>query len=101
MKKMFAIFDSKISSFIEAPMMMISNGQAIRGWETACNDPKSDFYKHPEDFTLFELGTYDESSGKFDSLPTPVSLGLASQYKKPPETSTPLEDMINAKKRGA
>jgi len=97
--KAYAVYDSKTQAF-DKPMFMLTNGQAIRGWETAANNPESDYYKHPDDFTLFELGSYDDSTGKFDSLPTPVSLGLASQYKKPPEP-TPLEEHIAKIKRSS
>jgi len=98
--KSYAIYDSKTKTF-DRPMFMLTNGQAIRGWETVCNDEKSDYYKYPDDFTLFEIGSYDDSKGNFTNLMTPVSLGLAAQYKKPPEKNTPLEEHIAQIKRSS
>ncbi len=48
----------------------------------SCNDAGHQFNKHPEDFTLFELGTYDDSSAKFDMGITPHGLGKALEYIK-------------------
>jgi hypothetical protein len=76
---MFAVFDSAIKAYAN-PVFLQSRGEAIRGFIEIVNDPKSKFFKFPEDFTLFELGTYDDSSGLVTSLTTPYSLGNALQF---------------------
>ena len=39
------------------------------------------FSKYAEDYTLFELGEFDEATGQFSLHNTPVSLGKASELK--------------------
>ena len=47
----------------------------------AAADEKHDFSKYAEDYTLFELGEFDEATGQFSLHNTPVSLGKASELK--------------------
>ena len=40
------------------------------------------FCKYAEDFTLFELGSWDDSNCIFDLLKTPYSLGVLIEFRK-------------------
>jgi len=60
---------------------MQSESQAIRGFIDACDDPKTNLHRHPEDYTLFKIATYDDLLGQYTNLHSPESLGLASRYK--------------------
>lgn len=77
----FAIYDSKVETY-QKPFFMLSKGQALRAWIDLINDQQSEVSKHPEDFTLFLLGSYDENTGKFENEATPQSLGVAIEYRK-------------------
>lgn len=77
-----SVYDSKVQAFAQ-PFFMRTRGEALRGWIDVCNDVSTQFYKYPEDFSLMELAEYDESTGRFDNLPAPSNLGLASTFKKP------------------
>jgi len=79
--KVFTVYDSKSDAYMQ-PFFMQTKGQAVRAFSDTVNDPKHQFYKHAEDFTLFELGSFDELSALFDLHLTPVSLGCAIEYKK-------------------
>lgn len=74
--KTYAVFDSKIGTYAR-PFQMQTSGEALRSWMDIVNDEKTQFYKHPEDFTLFELGSYNDDTGKFENHPTPVSIATA------------------------
>jgi len=74
--KVFAVYDSAVGAYLQ-PFFMQSKGQAIRAWQDTINDPKTQFNAHPSDFTLFELGEYDDSNGTFENLHTKLSLGTA------------------------
>lgn len=64
-QKVFALRDCKVSAFLQ-PFFSRSVPDAIRGFEDAVNDPKvSTLTKHPEDFLLYELADFDDSSGEF------------------------------------
>ncbi|WNK13759.1 MAG: nonstructural protein [Microvirus sp.] len=87
--KVFTVYDSKIGLY-NTPFHLLSTGEALRGWAEIVNDPESKICKYPEDFTLFELGEYDQETGRFHNLNTPLSLGLAVQAKYKPTTDAPL-----------
>ena len=84
--KAFAIYDSKAELYLQ-PFFMRSRGEALRAWTDSVNDEKAPFHRYPADYTLFEIGTYDESSGKMTAI-TNQSLGNAVEFKT--ETSHPM-----------
>jgi len=80
MLKIFSVFDSKVGAYM-SPFFMRSTGEAVRAFTQAVSDKDTQFCKHPEDYTLFELGEWDDQTSKFDLKSTPVSLGLAIEFK--------------------
>jgi len=72
-KKMFSVFDSKVGAYLP-PMIMRSAGEALRAFGNACNDIGTDFYKFAEDYTLFEIGEWDELTCTINVYPSPRSL---------------------------
>jgi len=79
--KVFAVWDQKVGEYLQ-PFFMRTYGEAIRAWCEVVNDKNSQFYKHGEDFTLFELGDYDGSTGQFGNHHTPISHGKALEFQK-------------------
>lgn len=79
--KVFGIYDSKVEAYL-TPFFMRSKGEALRALGIHANDPQHNFCKHAEDFTLFELGTWDESNGKFDVYPAPQSMCVLIELRK-------------------
>lgn len=77
--KIFTVYDSKAEAFL-SPFLFSSTGQALRAFADSVADSNHQFARHPEDFTLFELGTYDDNGAKFDLLDTPKSLGVAVEF---------------------
>lgn len=55
-KKTYCVYDSKVGVY-GTPFYFLTHGQALRGWVDIANDPNTEIGKHPEDFTLFELGS--------------------------------------------
>nr|QXN72777.1 MAG: nonstructural protein [Microvirus sp.] len=78
--KVFTVYDSKAEAYLK-PFYASTLGTATRDFANICNDPEHPFCKHPEDFCLFELGSYDDASGKFENLVAPISRGLAIEFK--------------------
>lgn len=72
----FAVYDSKAQAYSN-PHTFTTRGIAARNWEASVVDEKSPYNKYPEDFTFFELGSYDTESGMLLPLKTPVSMGTA------------------------
>jgi len=64
------------------PFLVPHAGAALRSWEEIVNDGQSVMSKYPADFTLFELGSFDSDTGKFDQHENPVNMGQAVNFKK-------------------
>lgn len=64
--KSFAIWDEKAKSFV-APFFLPEVGMAVRTFKDCINDKNHAFGKHPEDYTLFRVGTFDTDDGSFES----------------------------------
>jgi hypothetical protein len=71
--KMYAIFDVKAELF-HAPHFIKSDGVAIRSFSTACEDEKTDFWKYPEDFSLYCIGKFNTETGElFPAVPRQIA----------------------------
>ncbi len=60
--KIYSIYDSKAESYTP-PFFQHQEAMAVRTFSDCCNDPGHTFGKHPEDYTLFDLGQYDDTTG--------------------------------------
>ena len=80
MVKVFTVYDSKAEAYLP-PFYARSTGDAIRRFSDTANDVSHDFNKHAADFTLFEIGEFDELQGVFNLLPANISRGCALDYK--------------------
>ena len=80
--KMYVIYDSKAETFTQ-PMCFFNRGAAIRAFVDILQDCNTNFSKHPEDYSLFEIGSYSESSGVIEAYSSPVSIGSSIEFMKP------------------
>lgn len=67
--KMLSVYDSKAEAYMR-PWFARSTGEAIRSFSDEVNSSskESGLAHHPEDFILYELGTWDEISGVVEVL---------------------------------
>ena len=66
----FSVFDTKAGAYA-SPFFMSNQAQASRDFGDAVQNPKLHLNKHPEDFSLYCLGIFDDNSGKIESFDTP------------------------------
>lgn len=78
--KVFSVYDSKAEAYL-APMFFQARGVAIRMFGAASADEKHDFHRFASDYTLFELGDFDERSGLFTLHSAPLALGNALELR--------------------
>lgn len=78
--KVFSIYDCKVEAFLQ-PFFMKSKGEVIRALTTLVEDHTHNFCKYSADFTLFELGEWDEAKGRFTLHATPVSILILQELK--------------------
>lgn len=91
---MFSVYDSKAKAYIP-PFFFPKVAMAIRVFTDSVNDPHHQFNKHPEDYTLFEIGIFDDETGQTKSC-NPESHGVGIQYiaETSPATQLDLGDEI-------
>lgn len=77
--KIFSVYDCKTEAYAQ-PFFMKTKGEAVRGFTDVSNDKSTNIAKYPEDFTLFEIGEYDDSNGMIKPHDTPVSVGKAIEF---------------------
>ena len=58
----YAVYDSKAETYTP-PFFQHHKAMALRTFTDACNDKGHTFGMHPEDYTLYDLGTYDDAIG--------------------------------------
>ncbi len=78
MLSLFCIRDSAAEAFMR-PWCAQSEGAAIRSFSDMVNGSGDLVSEHPEDFTLFSLGSFDEQSGAVKAH-EPRSLGNGSMF---------------------
>lgn len=77
-KKVYSIYDSK-SGVYTPPFLDFTNASAMRGFQQIVNNKETTVAQNPEDYTLFELGSFDDQKAKYELLATPHSLIMASE----------------------
>ncbi|QCQ84942.1 nonstructural protein [Blackfly microvirus SF02] len=88
----FTVFDSAVGAHLQ-PFFSRSMGEAIRSFQDAVNDPKTQFNAHSMDYTLFLHGSFDDNGGMFDTAaPERVSSAVELMIKSDqhmPSSDTP------------
>jgi len=72
--KIYSVYDSKAEAYLQ-PFFVLKRGLAIRAIQEAIKDEKSNLSKYPADFTLFELGDWNEDTGQISMLAAKINLG--------------------------
>ena len=78
--KIFSVYDSAVGSYL-TPFFAPSKGAALRSFRDAVNNRDHQFNKYAADYTLFELGEFDDNNGSVVMLSTPLSLGVALEFR--------------------
>lgn len=75
--QMYSIRDSKGDHY-GPPFLQVTHGEAERYFDRLCKDPKAMISQYPDDFSLYHLGTFEDSTGLTKSLPEPSFIIKAS-----------------------
>lgn len=73
----YSIYD-KATKLFTAPTIDISDASAVRYFQQALADSSSVMNFKPEDFDLYQVGTFDVESGYLDCLVPPSRLFVGS-----------------------
>lgn len=88
-----AVKDDKIESF-NAPFFAPTLGAASRAFIDGVKSQDADniMSKHPQDFALYHVGTYDQSTGHFTPISPPTLICEAiSAFDQPVNNGRPLQ----------
>ena len=59
----YAVYDKAVSAYMR-PFVMQTDGQAMRMFGDEATNAESAISKHPEDYALFRLASFEDSSGE-------------------------------------
>lgn len=90
--RVMSAFDGKLGVF-NPPQYFQHLGQALRAWEEVCNNPQSMMCKHPADFVLYEIGTFDEDKGVFSNHSPHMLVQSALEAVRKPQESLPMRGL--------
>ena len=69
--KIYSIYDMAARNY-NRPFYQHTKGEAVRSFTDLANDGESMISKHPQDYFLFELGTFEDESGAITTHDAPV-----------------------------
>lgn len=81
-KVVCSVFDSKAAIFSN-PFYSVNVAVASRDFAQGCKDPASALSANPEDFSLYQVATFDDDSGMFVPTVPPAFIVSASAVLKP------------------
>jgi hypothetical protein len=83
MKMLVCTIKDRAAEAYGRPFFLPAAGVAIRSFQDEVNRRAEDnqVYQHPDDFDLYELGQFDDFSGKFELHDAPKLLALGKQLK--------------------
>lgn len=73
------VYDSKTEEFT-TPHYAKTLGEAIRSFEEACKDPKTNLNKYPSDYSLNHVGTFTTETANYQSIPI-KQISHASEFQ--------------------
>lgn len=76
----FAVHDSAAGAFIP-PFTLPTEAMAIRTFAECAHNHEHQFCKFPNDFCLYLVGEFDDSTGVVQSYATHKNLGLAASFQ--------------------
>lgn len=80
--KIVSIHDRATAAY-GRPIFVAASGQAIRSFQDEINrnEPNNEMARHPDDYDLYELGLFDDGTGKFETYQEPHQLAIGKQLK--------------------
>ncbi len=90
----YTVYDSKAEAYLQ-PFYSRTAGEAIRNFETACNKSEHEFHIHAADYTLFEIGEFNETTGFIQRRQSHLNLGNALQYIRSAQLSVVSSEATN------
>lgn len=82
--RLYSIYDAATEAYMN-PVYLHTKAHAIREVGAAVNDPNHQFYQNAADLTLFELGEWDDATGRVEMHEANINLGCLLEMKNKAE----------------
>jgi hypothetical protein len=76
---MFTIYDSVMEVYHQ-PHFFLNEGMALRNFGDLANDANSSISKHPEHYSLWHLGSFEDATAKVTKLKSKVCIAHANEH---------------------
>ncbi len=83
--QIFTVYDTKAKAYLP-PFFLPQQGMATRVFADLCNQEGHQFNKHPEDYSLYTIGTFDNIKAKIIEI-DPLLLYTGLQLKNHTEAN--------------
>lgn len=80
MLKSYSVYCAAAKAFM-TPFFVAHEEQAIRAMECEVMNPKSNISLYPEDYALYEIGTFNDATGELSELSTIKKVATAFRIK--------------------
>lgn len=80
-QKIFTIYDEKAHAYL-TPFFLPHADMATRTFGGCINSPDHQFGRHPQDYSLFEIGLYTDTDGVIQPHDRSKSLGNGLEFVK-------------------
>lgn len=81
-QQVMAIYDTKARAFL-LPFFCPHLDVGFRAIKAAANSPGHQLHIFSEDFVIFHIGEWDDTTGRFTEKPEHMNLGPVQQLKRP------------------
>jgi hypothetical protein len=91
----YTIFDSASAAYMR-PFFAQSDGQATRSFGDIANDKNHEIGKHPEDYSLWRIGTFDDNTAEINpetKACLATALELVALEKANPQSELKLKEV--------
>jgi len=88
--EVYAVHDTQVEAYM-TPFFVQNDNVAIRSFQAVCSDPDSQVSKTPEHYSLFHIGTFDDSNG---SIVCDVPRFLINGIEVPRASKAPFEETL-------
>lgn len=89
--KIYSLYDSKGDHYGTQPITYAFRADAVREFARAANDPKTAVGQYPADFSLYEIGEWDQREGKITLYDKKLLIASALEYKSQEVPPSPAE----------
>ena len=94
---MYSIFDKAAQAYV-TPFFMHNKALAIRAFADNVNSSEeNNVSKHPEQFSLFCLGEYDDTTGKIEPRDEPELIASGLELVQPSEENDLMKEIKSLK----